>query len=77
MMKLYKNKFTKEQMITAALDLVRREGTAALTARSLAEALGTSTQPVFTCFTTMDEAKRAGLLNGWHKAVKCALMWSE
>lgn len=51
-------KFTKEQMITAALDLVRREGTAALTARSLAEALGTSTQPVFTCFGSMDEAKR-------------------
>ena len=25
----------------------------------------------------MDEAKRTGLLNGWHKAVKCALMWSE
>ena len=25
----------------------------------------------------MDSAKRTELLNGWHKAVKCALMWSE
>ena len=25
----------------------------------------------------MDDAKRTELLNGWHKAVKCALMWSE
>ena len=25
----------------------------------------------------MDNAKRTELLNGWHKAVKCALMWSE
>ena len=27
--------------------------------------------------TAMDSAKRTELLNGWHKAVKCALMWSE
>ena len=26
---------------------------------------------------TMDDAKRTELINGWHKAVKCALMWSE
>ena len=25
----------------------------------------------------MDDARRTELLNGWHKAVKCALMWSE
>ncbi|MDY4970941.1 MAG: TetR-like C-terminal domain-containing protein [Lachnospiraceae bacterium] len=33
------------------------KGAAALTAKSLAEELGTSTQPVFTCFGTMDTAK--------------------
>ena len=25
----------------------------------------------------LDEAKRRGLLHGWHKAVKCALLWGE
>ena len=25
----------------------------------------------------MDEEKRVGLLKGWHKAVKCALMWGD
>lgn len=51
-------RYTKEQMTDVALSLVRREGAAALTARALAEELDTSTQPVFTCFGSMDEAKR-------------------
>lgn len=49
-----KNKFTKEEMIERALRVVRRRGLSALTAKALAEELGTSTQPVFTCFGTMD-----------------------
>lgn len=49
-----KNKFTREEMVAAALHVVRRKGEDALTAKALAEELGTSTQPVFTCFGTMD-----------------------
>lgn len=49
-----KNKFTREEMVAAALRVVRRKGEDALTAKALAEELGTSTQPVFTCFGTMD-----------------------
>ena len=52
-----KNKFTREEMIAAAVRVVQKLGAAALTAKSLAEELGTSTQPVFTCFGTMDTAK--------------------
>ncbi len=37
---------TKEQMIEAAFQLVRRDGHTALTARSLAAELGCSTQPI-------------------------------
>lgn len=44
-------------MVNAAVQVVRKMGAAALTAKSLAEELGTSTQPVFTCFGTMDTAK--------------------
>ena len=52
-----KNKFTREEMVAAAVQVVRKNGAASLTAKSLAEELGTSTQPVFTCFGTMDMAK--------------------
>ena len=52
-----KNKFTREEMVAAAVQVVRKNGAASLTAQSLAGELGTSTQPVFTCFGTMDTAK--------------------
>ena len=52
-----KNKFTREEMVAAAVWVVQKMGATALTAKSLAEELGTSTQPVFTCFGTMDAAK--------------------
>ena len=48
-----KNKFTKEEMTEAAVQVVRQKGYGALTAQSIAEVLGTSTRPVFTCFETM------------------------
>ena len=52
-----KNKFTREEMVAAAVRVVQKMGATALTAKSLAEELGTSTQPVFTCFGTMEAAK--------------------
>ena len=53
-----KNKFTRDQMIDAALRVVRGRGYAALTAQSMAEQLGTSTRPIFTCFETMEKVRR-------------------
>ncbi len=53
-----KNKFTREEMVAAAVRVVRAKGIDALTAKALANELGVSTQPVFTCFHTIDEAKR-------------------
>ena len=52
-----KNKFTREEIVDAAVRVVQKMGATALTAKSLAEELGTSTQPVFTCFGTMEAAK--------------------
>ena len=49
-----KNKFTREEFVEAALEVVRRQGTGALTAKAVAEKLGVSTRPVFTCFGTME-----------------------
>ena len=57
-----RNKFTREEMVEAAVNVVREKGIDALTAKALASELGVSTPPVFTCFHTIEEAKRADLI---------------
>ena len=54
-----RNKYTREEMVEAAVRVVREKGIDSLTAKALASELGVSTQPVFTCFHTIEEAKRA------------------
>ena len=54
-----KNKFTKEEMTAAALRVVRAKGIAGLTAKTMADELGTSTQPIFTGFGSMDSVRQA------------------
>ncbi len=46
-----------EDIERAALDLVRTGGLAALTARGVADSLGISTQPVYSCWGSMDALK--------------------
>ena len=53
-----KNKFTREEMIAGALRVVQKYGIDKLTAKTMAEELGVSTQPIFTCFGTMDTVRR-------------------
>ena len=53
-----KNKFTKEEMVEAAIRVVRDQGIDGLTAKTLADELGTSTQPVFTAFGSMDAVRQ-------------------
>lgn len=50
-----KAKFTREQIIQAALRLVREEGMAGVTARALGKRIGASSCPVFTVFKNMEE----------------------
>jgi len=52
-----KNKFTKQQMTEAAVNVVRTQGIEALTAKAIANELDISTQPVFTCYQTMDNVR--------------------
>ena len=54
-----KVKVTKEEIITAALSLVRENGTDAINARSIAASLTCSTQPIFSNFATMDALRDA------------------
>lgn len=54
-----KVKVTKEEIINAAVDIVRNNGAQAINARTVASALNCSTQPVFSNFATMDELRFA------------------
>lgn len=49
--------FTKEEIIKKSFEIIRQHGPQALTARSLAAALGSSPRPIFTIFNTMDEIR--------------------
>lgn len=53
-----KCKFTKAEIIQAALNMVRAEGIDAITARALAARLGTSTRPIFTFYENMEDLRQ-------------------
>lgn len=50
-----KPKFTREEIVEAALTLVSEKGIEALTSRDLAERLGSSARPIFTIFKNKEE----------------------
>ena len=52
-----KVKFQKEDIVNAALDVVRQKGIDAVTAREVAKALKVSVGPIFTWFETMEQLK--------------------
>lgn len=52
-----KFKFTKEEIISAALDITRQNGISAVTARALAAKLGSSVKPIFGLFQNMEEVQ--------------------
>lgn len=68
-----KAKFTKEEIVEAALGIAHESGFDALTARTLGERLGSSARPIFTVFKSMDEVRRG---NGSGKETLCRIYWS-
>lgn len=53
-----KVKITKEDIVKASIDIIRKDGAEALNARNLAMSLSCSTQPIFFNFSTMEELKQ-------------------
>lgn len=53
-----KVKFTKDEIIEAAVNITRKSGINAVTAREVGASLGVSSRPLFTYFDTVDELKR-------------------
>lgn len=54
-----KPKYTREEIAATALDIVKKKGVSALTAREVGKQLGTTVSPIFTIFTNMEELKWA------------------
>lgn len=50
-----KAKFSREEIITAALKIARTQGIESVTARELGKELGSSARPIFTVFQNMEE----------------------
>lgn len=55
-------RFTRDAVLNAACQLMRREGMDALNARAIAKELGGSTQPIFRLFTNMEDLHRELIL---------------
>ena len=50
-----KFKFTKKEIVDAAFDIVRHDGLAKLTARTIADKLGSSTSPIYSLWGSMEK----------------------
>lgn len=50
-----KAKFTREEIVAAAVDLTREKGIGAVTARNLGDKLNSSARPIFTVFESMED----------------------
>ena len=51
--------YTRDQIVQAAFDIVKKDGRDALSARRVAERLGSSTAPVYSYFSSMQELEQA------------------
>ncbi len=54
-----KVKYTRDEIVNAALEITRKRGADAVTARNIAEALGSSVKPIFCYFRSMEELRLA------------------
>lgn len=52
-------KFTREEIVAVAVDIIRDSGVEAITAKEIGKRMGTSTRPMFTWFKTVEELRSA------------------
>lgn len=52
-----KAKFTRDEIVQAGLNVIRKNGMEALSARTLGAQLGSSARPIFTVFQSMEEVQ--------------------
>lgn len=66
-----KFKFTRTEILSAALDITRENGMTGLTARALAARLGCSVKPIFGLFQNMEEVQQAVLAEAFRLYQSC------
>ncbi|MBO4987454.1 MAG: TetR/AcrR family transcriptional regulator, partial [Lachnospiraceae bacterium] len=74
-----KPKYTREEIIDVAFELVRENGIEALVARELGKRMGTSSSPIFTAFKNMEELQqevRAKALQEFESCISDALNYT-
>ena len=54
-----KVKITKQEIVAATLSLLREQGEQAMNARTIAAAIGCSTQPIFSNFDSLDDLQQS------------------
>ena len=62
-----KAKFSREEIIDAAINIVREDGFDALTSRALGTKLGSSARPIFTVFQNMEEVQQVVIITAKKK----------
>ena len=62
-----KPKFTRDEIVQTALEVVSQKGVEALTAKELGDALGSSARPIFTVFSSMKEVQDAVRAAAMHR----------
>lgn len=62
-----KVKYSREEILEAAVSVIVEKGMNGLTARGLAGTLGISVKPIFTAFENMDELKNAAIEMAYEK----------
>lgn len=62
-----KAKFSREEIIDAAINIVREDGFDALTSRALGTKLGSSARPIFTIFQNMEEVQQEVIITAKQK----------
>ena len=62
-----KAKFSREEIIDAAINIVREDGFDALTSRALGTKLGSSARPIFTVFQNREEVQQVVIITAKQK----------
>ena len=60
-----KPKFTREEITDTAVDVIRESSLEAITAKAIGDRMGTSTRPMFTYFSSLEELREAALERAW------------
>lgn len=72
-----KQRVSKEDIVFAAINVVRKGGANSINARAVASEIGCSTQPIFSNYTSMDELKKDVIKVSYEQYMQYALNYKS